>query len=259
MSWAKFDDQYPDHPKIVEVGPLGMALHMAATCYCARYLTDGFVPATMIARLISFDGIEVVSNGVSNAVTNKEVTDELVRVGLLEVVQGGYKVHDYLEYNPPAAQVKAEKAKNAKRQNEWRENHRNDKGEFVSNAVTNGTVTPAPSPSPSLNSSGDTQELNQVVVVPRPQNIFSVYEREVGALTPMLSDALQDIEKSYPDDWFVEAVREAKKSSARISLKYIEAILKRWKSEGKSNGQQPKKQSIGHFEGEGSERMWVQE
>lgn len=30
MSWGKFDDQYPDHPKIREVGPLGMALHTSA-------------------------------------------------------------------------------------------------------------------------------------------------------------------------------------------------------------------------------------
>jgi hypothetical protein len=138
MSWAKFDDQYPDHPKIVEVGPLGMALHTAATCYCARYLTDGFIPSAMIGRLINWDGI---NNADGNAVTNKQVTDKLTRAGLLEIVPGGYKVHDYLEYNPPAEHVKAERAANKARQARWKKN----------NAVSNTVNNSAPSPSPSLN------------------------------------------------------------------------------------------------------------
>lgn len=162
MSWAKFDDQYPDHPKIVEVGPLGMALHIAATCYCARYLTDGFVPSAMISRLISFDGIQVISNGVSNAVTNNQVTNELVRVGLFEVVEGGYRVHDYLEYNPPAEQIKAERLENARRQQEWRKKHRDEKGKFdsnvVTNTVTNTSYNTAPYPYPLINNNRENPE-----------------------------------------------------------------------------------------------------
>jgi hypothetical protein len=146
MSWAKFDDQYYDHSKIVEVGPLGMALHTAATCYCARHLTDGFVPAAMLPRLINLDGIYTMSNGVSNAVTNKQITDELTRVGLFEVVPGGFRVHDYLDYNPPAEQVKHERAENAARQASWKATHpkkhtTNAVSNGISNSVTNGTIT----------------------------------------------------------------------------------------------------------------------
>jgi len=154
MSWAKFDDQYTDHPKIVYVGPLGLALHVAATCYCARYLTDGFVPSAMMNRLLCFDGINVDSN----AVTTKLLTDKLVEVGLFELSDGGYMVHDYLKYNPSGAQVKAEREANAARQKEWQANHRDGKGKFtnngvsnnISNGVSNGVsnIRPVPVPVP---------------------------------------------------------------------------------------------------------------
>lgn len=162
MSWAKLDDQYPDHPKIVEVGPLGMALHTAAMCYCARYLTDGFVPTAMIGRLINWEGICVISNGVSNGVTNKMVTDELTRVGLFEVVEGGFKVHDYLDYNPPAEQVKKERAENAARQAAWKAAHpKKQHGNGVSNDVNNDVPSPSPSPEESKNTAF-AQFLNRV-------------------------------------------------------------------------------------------------
>jgi len=249
MSWAKFDDQYPDHPKIMRVGPLGMALHMAATCYCARYLTDGFVPSAMINKLVNFDGITVNSN----AVTNKTVTDELTAAGLFEVVEGGFMVHDYLKYNPPAEQVKAERAANADRQADWRKNHRDDKGKFASNGVSNGVtttpVTSAPSPYPYPSLPNGSNKNNKVVVVeppaklpeepPQRPNIYSIYEREIGPITPMLAQELDVVDSEYPPGWFVDAVKEARLSSTRLSLNYVTAILKRWKAEGRKNGHTP--------------------
>jgi len=73
-----------------------------------------------------------------------------------------------------------------------------------------------------------TQE-NTLVVQP---NIFKIYESEVGGLTPIISDMLKDVEKDYPDGWFKKAVTEAHKSTTRITLNYLLAILKRWKAEG---------------------------
>lgn len=146
--WAKLDDQYADHPKIVRVGPLGMALHTAATCYCARYLTDGFIPSAMIARLINLDGIFIANNGVTNPVTHEELTIKLTEVGLFDEVPGGYMVHDYLEYNPPAEQVKAERERNKARQAAWKEKRVSNAGSNAgSNAVNNNAPSPSPSPS----------------------------------------------------------------------------------------------------------------
>ena len=155
MSWVKIDDQYADHPKVAAVGPLGMALHVAAMCYCAKYLTDGFVPDAILPRLINWDGISVVRNGVTNAVSNVEVTEEVTDAGLFDKVDGGVMVHDYLMYNPTREQALAERQANAERQAVWRAAHPKPKptrhavSNGVSNAVSNGRVTGAPSPSPS--------------------------------------------------------------------------------------------------------------
>ena len=73
----------------------------------------------------------------------------------------------------------------------------------------------------------------EVVVVPQATpNIYGVYESEVGPLTPLLAQMLDDIDSEYPQGWFEAAVREAKRCTTRVSLKYIESILKRWKAEG---------------------------
>jgi hypothetical protein len=86
-------------------------------------------------------------------------------------------------------------------------------------------------------------ETETEVVVPRP-NIYKIYESEIGGLTPMLSQELDNIEKDYPEGWFELAVKDAKKSTTRVSLNYVLSILKRYKADGlPSNGKKPKRSS----------------
>lgn len=66
-------------------------------------------------------------------------------------------------------------------------------------------------------------------------NIFELYERNIGMLTPMIAEELKEAEQLYPYDWIEEAFRESVSHNKR-SWKYIEAILKRWSSEGKGHG-----------------------
>lgn len=63
-------------------------------------------------------------------------------------------------------------------------------------------------------------------------NIFKLYEENIGPLTPLMADALREAEKEYEAEWFGEAFTIAVTRSKR-NWKYIEAILKRWKEEGK--------------------------
>lgn len=107
MPWTKIDDQFYDHPKIVAAGPLGVALFVCALSYCGRHLTDGFIQAAQVHRLIDIEHAQAVA-------------DQLVKVGLWDRVNGGYHVHDYLEYNPSAQQVKQERKAAALRKAEWR-------------------------------------------------------------------------------------------------------------------------------------------
>lgn len=67
--------------------------------------------------------------------------------------------------------------------------------------------------------------------VERP-NIFTLYEQNIGLLTPLIADQLRDMEKSYPPDWIDEAFTIAVAGNKR-ALRYIQAILKRWETEGK--------------------------
>ena len=63
-------------------------------------------------------------------------------------------------------------------------------------------------------------------------NIFSLYEANIGIITPLIAEELKDAERQYPEAWIGEAFREAVAGNKR-SWRYIEAILKRWKAEGK--------------------------
>ena len=45
MSWIKIDDQFADHPKVLQAGPLASWLYVCGLTYSGRYLTDGWVPS----------------------------------------------------------------------------------------------------------------------------------------------------------------------------------------------------------------------
>jgi DNA replication protein len=75
-------------------------------------------------------------------------------------------------------------------------------------------------------------------VVDRP-NIFALYEQNIGLLTPMLAEELKEAEKEYPAEWMADAFRIAVRQNKR-SWAYVDAILKRMKTEGR--GQDTKKQ-----------------
>jgi DnaD/phage-associated family protein len=65
-------------------------------------------------------------------------------------------------------------------------------------------------------------------------NIFTLYEQNIGMLTPLIVDELREAEETYPDTWIEEAFREAVSLNKR-SWKYIRAILERWRTEGKDD------------------------
>ena len=66
-------------------------------------------------------------------------------------------------------------------------------------------------------------------------NIFSLYEENIGALTPLLAEDLKEAEALYPAQWIQEAFRQSVRLNHR-SWRYIARILERWATEGKDNG-----------------------
>ena len=66
-------------------------------------------------------------------------------------------------------------------------------------------------------------------------DIFTLYEQNIGMLTPMIAEELRDAEKVYPVVWIKDAIKEAVAVNKR-SWRYIARILERWSAEGKDNG-----------------------
>lgn len=68
-------------------------------------------------------------------------------------------------------------------------------------------------------------------------NLFILYEANIGPLTPMMADMLREAEKNYPAEWVEEAMKIAVQNNIR-RWRYVEAILKGWKEEGRHGGNQ---------------------
>src|SRR5689334_9647610 len=126
MAWVKLDDGFTDHPKILALTDRAFRLHVAAMCYSGRYLTDGYIDPGGLRRVLA------VHQG------RKRDVDALVQAGIWEPDgDGGYHIHDWLDWNRPAEKVKHVREESAKRQQQYRDRR---KGEGQSNAVTNAVT-----------------------------------------------------------------------------------------------------------------------
>jgi DNA replication protein len=73
------------------------------------------------------------------------------------------------------------------------------------------------------------------VAAEEPPDIFTLYEQNIGLLTPMIADELRDAESHYTRKWVSEAIKEAVLSNKR-SINFIKWILEKWSVEGKVDG-----------------------
>ena len=121
MTWIRLDDNFADHPKVAAAGPLAGWVHVCGLVYCGRFLTDGFVPGNIALRLADFDGLGIATGGIRGVaefghdITMAELIERLVEVGLWEPCEGGYMIHDYLDYNPTREQVLNDREDRARR------------------------------------------------------------------------------------------------------------------------------------------------
>lgn len=94
MPWGRLDDSFYDHPKVehlpVRVRNACVGLWARCISWSNRYLTDGFIPHERIRKL---DG-------------DAKLAEALVLADLFEHHPDGYLVHDYLDYNDSAADVR---------------------------------------------------------------------------------------------------------------------------------------------------------
>lgn len=103
MAWAKLDDQFVEHPRIVGIGDRAFRLHVAAICLANRKLTDGHI-SSHDARIL-----------MATVKANRRHTDELVGHGVWETNGDGWQIRDYLQWNPTAESVKERRRKDQQR------------------------------------------------------------------------------------------------------------------------------------------------
>jgi len=69
--------------------------------------------------------------------------------------------------------------------------------------------------------------------VERP-SIFTLYEQNVGLVTPIIADRIVEAIERYPEAWVEDAIEEAVAYNRR-NWRYIQRILENWASEGRTD------------------------
>lgn len=218
MAWIRVDDHFDEHPKLAKVGPVAWGYWLAGLAYCNRNLTDGFIPWSKARALCSFEVLDDqnriwhLSRGCGmqgDDMSAEWIIDLLIGAELWKEVEGGYRVHDYDQYQPSREQVEADRERNAKRQAEWRA--RNAGSNADSNAVTNRTVTTPPNPNPNPNPNP--------LPKPRPKNVTPPIP-PIGGESPKP----KTIKTPIPDDLW-ERIPEHIKQAMAIEQKMTDVEL----------------------------------
>jgi DnaD/phage-associated family protein len=118
----------------------------------------------------------------------------------------------------------------------WIENFANYSG-LSAEQISSQLKKASPSPHEGIPSprEGKKELIKNLVLVVNDadvQKIAKVYESEIGALTPLIADAIRDACTTYEVDWIPEAISIAVQNNAR-RWNYVEAILKNCKAAGK--------------------------
>lgn len=93
MPWAKLDDKFHSHPKVMELELPEIGLWTLAASWCADYLTDGEIKRGQIRRLGGSD----------------ELAQKLVEACLWEPTEDGWQFRDWADYQPTRASVEQER------------------------------------------------------------------------------------------------------------------------------------------------------
>jgi hypothetical protein len=101
----RVDDGFGQHPKTVGISLEAVGVWTLAGCWCARYLTDGYIPTKVLHQLCG---------------PRRRAIEELVDRRLLCPQAGGYQFVDWLDYQRSREQIESSQAANRERVAKWR-------------------------------------------------------------------------------------------------------------------------------------------
>ena len=158
MTWAKLDDLFPENEKVAGLSDAAFRLYIHGICYAARNLTDGKIPSSARRGL----------GGTMGRIS------ELLDAGLWEIHEGGWLIHDYLEYNPSREQVLAQRQQKASAGRKG--GVATAQASAVARATPSGKAPvpdPSPTPTPSSSSSSDPSDHPQKPPPPAAKSVVS--------------------------------------------------------------------------------------
>jgi hypothetical protein len=130
MAWFALDDGFDTHPKVRKAGNAAVGLFVRLGVHATRHLTEGHLDGDIVRRYGTEPNVR-----------------KLIAVGMLhphghdclrcdQPAEGGYVIHDYLDYNKSRAQIEAAREAARKRQNRGRETARSNRESRVSEPVS---------------------------------------------------------------------------------------------------------------------------
>jgi hypothetical protein len=129
MAWARLDDSIYTHPKFLTLEPAAVGLYAMGLAYCTHHLSDGYIPQAQVPRLIC----------AAPAVALK-LASLLVHGGLWEKDLDGFRVHDYLDWNPSAADIRLDRAQRRARNDRYRARQRSASGDASQDALDDASL-----------------------------------------------------------------------------------------------------------------------
>lgn len=106
--FLKLEVNFFDHAKVVDLGDTALRLHLTAIAYANRLMTDGFIATAIARRLVDAD-----PHGQGWGWDDH--VKELLSARLWEEVEGGYRIHDFLDHNTPRAERLRKRAEDRER------------------------------------------------------------------------------------------------------------------------------------------------
>lgn len=128
MPWGRLDDGVNDNPKFTNISDSAFRLWVCGLVYCQKHLTDGFIPEDEVQYL------KVRAKARPPLVAELLASQPTIGKGpLWHRVDGGYRMHDYFDWNDDAATIRAKR----KVASDRLKRHRNTVLKRVSQRVSN--------------------------------------------------------------------------------------------------------------------------
>lgn len=132
MPWVRFDDQFTIHRKVKGLSDAAYRLHTEGIFWCARNLTDGFVPAADLADVATArrplrhvpELVARKSWHEAGAGCDSEQCPAGQHAAAGLTAADGWVIHDYWDYQPSKEKVLRERKAKAERQRRWDQKRR---------------------------------------------------------------------------------------------------------------------------------------